>query len=103
MLNRGPQQVTKHEDREALFAELTAAPGVLWATSEVASGRIDEINILEATKEAMSVRNCLKRVEQGRCHFMVHSFPTSPSEKLMITLTFVSTVRRRLLWKRACG
>lgn len=48
-------QVAQHSDREALYKELTESPGVIWAASEVGSRRIDEINILEATKEAMTV------------------------------------------------
>lgn len=48
-------QVPQHSGREALYKELTESPGVIWATSEVGSRRIDEINILEATKEAMTV------------------------------------------------
>ncbi|CAN0158472.1 unnamed protein product [Ascophyllum nodosum] len=48
------KKVAQHSHREALFKELTEAPGVIWATAEVGSRRIDEINILEATKEAMA-------------------------------------------------
>lgn len=48
-------KVTELTDREALYTELTQAPGVRWATAVVDSQRIDEINILEATKEAMAV------------------------------------------------
>lgn len=51
-----PPKISQHSDREALYKELTETPGVIWATSEVGSRRIDEINILEATKEAMTVR-----------------------------------------------
>eukprot|EP00752_Nemacystus_decipiens_P008809 g7861.t1 len=54
------KQVAQHSDREALYKELTESPGVVWATSEVGSRRIDEINILEATKEAMT--NCALEV-----------------------------------------
>eukprot|EP00903_Cladosiphon_okamuranus_P019230 g17684.t1 len=54
------KKVAQHGDREALYEELTKSPGVIWATSEVGSGRIDEINILEATKEAMT--NCALQV-----------------------------------------
>ena len=49
-------KISKHSRRETLYKELTETPGVIWATSEVGSRRIDEINILEATKEAMTVR-----------------------------------------------
>ena len=55
-------QVAQHSHREALFKELTEAPGVIWATAEVGSRRIDEINILEATKEAMAVSAHSSRV-----------------------------------------
>lgn len=48
-------KVAQHSDREALYKELTESPGVVWAASAVGSRRIDEINILEATKEAMTV------------------------------------------------
>lgn len=46
-------------DRETVYEELIAAPGVRWAACEVGSRRIDEINILEATKEAMTVSSWL--------------------------------------------
>ncbi|CAM9438122.1 unnamed protein product, partial [Ectocarpus sp. 4 AP-2014] len=54
------KKITQHSDREALFKELTETPGVIWAASGVGSSRIDEINILEATKEAMT--NCVLEV-----------------------------------------
>ncbi|CAM9345193.1 unnamed protein product [Scytosiphon promiscuus] len=54
------KKVAQHSDREALYEELTQSPGVIWATAEVGSRRIDEINILEATKEAMT--NCVLEV-----------------------------------------
>lgn len=53
--NNNKTKVLKHVDREALYKTLTEARGVCWATCEVGSRRIDEINILEATKEAMTV------------------------------------------------
>ena len=41
-------------ERERLYEELVATPGVVWAASIIGSERIDEVNILEATLEAMT-------------------------------------------------
>lgn len=69
-------QVAQHSDREALYKELVESPGVIWATAEVGSRRIDEINILEATKEAMTVS-----------HLVPYRSPF-----LLLPLLFVSTL-----------
>jgi ribonuclease HII len=45
---------TTEEDRERLYGELTAHGEVVWAVSVVDDRRIDEINILAATMEAMT-------------------------------------------------
>ena len=45
--------------REKLFAEITEN-AVAWCAAEVSPQKIDEINILEATKKAM--RNCVKEL-----------------------------------------
>jgi ribonuclease HII len=39
--------------REALFEQIVASPGVAWAAAVIDAARIDEINILQATLEAM--------------------------------------------------
>ncbi|CAM9592286.1 unnamed protein product, partial [Hapterophycus canaliculatus] len=64
------KKVARHSDREALYKDLTDSPGVIWATAEVGSRRIDEINILEATKEAMTkcaLEVCSKASEAASC------------------------------------
>lgn len=45
---------TTEEDRDRLYEELTAHREVVWAVSVVDDKRIDEINILAATMEAMT-------------------------------------------------
>jgi ribonuclease HII len=42
------------KDRETVYENLRKAKGVIWATASVDHKRIDEINILQATFEAMS-------------------------------------------------
>ena len=51
------QQATlkKEKERERLYEEIVAAPGVRWAAAVVDAPRIDEINILQATMEAMKM------------------------------------------------
>jgi ribonuclease HII len=54
------KKITKEEDRERLYEEIVAAPGVRWAAAVVDAQRIDEINILQATMEAMKMAaNCV--------------------------------------------
>ena len=47
------KKITKEDDREALYGRIMAAPGLRWAAAIVDAKRIDEINILQATMEAM--------------------------------------------------
>ena len=49
------KKITKEEERERLYEEIVAAPGVRWAAAVVDAPRIDEINILQATMEAMKM------------------------------------------------
>ena len=49
------KKITKEEERERLYEEIVAAPGVRWAAAVVDAQRIDEINILQATMEAMKM------------------------------------------------
>lgn len=42
------------EERESLYKELTTHPKVNWSVSIIDHERIDEINILQATMEAMT-------------------------------------------------
>lgn len=49
------KKITKEEKRERLYEEIVAAPGVRWAAAVVDAPRIDEINILQATMEAMKM------------------------------------------------
>ena len=49
------KKITKEEERERLYEEIVAAPGVRWAAAVIDAQRIDEINILQATMEAMKM------------------------------------------------
>ena len=49
------KKIIKEEERERLYEEIVAAPGVRWAAAVVDAQRIDEINILQATMEAMKM------------------------------------------------
>ena len=49
------KKITNEEERERLYEEIVAAPGVRWAAAVVDAQRIDEINILQATMEAMKM------------------------------------------------
>lgn len=70
-----PPQVAQLDDREDLYRELTQAPGVKWATHRVENKRIDEINILEATKEAMTVRQAWAGTSCGRLGGVMDWYP----------------------------
>jgi len=48
------KKITKETDREALFQLILKSPKMYWAAVIVDAQRIDEINILQATLEAMS-------------------------------------------------
>jgi ribonuclease HII len=47
------KKITKEEVREELYEKLVALPNVRWAVAVVDAARIDEINILQATLQAM--------------------------------------------------
>lgn len=47
------KKITKEEERERLYEELIASPGIRYAVAVVNAQRIDEINILQATLEGM--------------------------------------------------
>lgn len=47
------KKITKEEERERLYEELIASPGIRYAVAIVNAQRIDEINILQATLEGM--------------------------------------------------
>lgn len=47
------KKITKEQDRESLYAALMEVPNIRWAVCVVDAKRIDEINILQATLEAM--------------------------------------------------
>lgn len=47
------KQITKEDDREALYEQLIAMEGIRWAVSVIDAARIDEVNILQATLEGM--------------------------------------------------
>lgn len=47
------KSVTDEAAREALYERIVASPGAVWAVAVIDAKRIDEINILQATMEAM--------------------------------------------------
>lgn len=47
------KKITKEEERERIYEELIASPGIRYAVAVVSAQRIDEINILQATLEGM--------------------------------------------------
>lgn len=47
------KNITKESSREELYDEIVSSPGVRWAAAIVDAPRIDEINILQATLQAM--------------------------------------------------
>ena len=49
------KQITSEETREMVHDTLIESADILWATCEVDNRRIDEINILQATFEAMTI------------------------------------------------
>lgn len=49
------KRIVKEEERESLYEEIMASEQILWAVAVVSAGRIDEVNILQATLEAMTM------------------------------------------------
>jgi ribonuclease HII len=49
------KKITKEEEREILYEQIVASENVCWAVAVVNAQRIDEINILQATLEAMTM------------------------------------------------
>ncbi|CAB9500631.1 Ribonuclease HII [Seminavis robusta] len=49
------KKITCESAREELYEQIVNSPGVIWAVAVVDAGRIDEINILQATMQAMSM------------------------------------------------
>lgn len=47
------KKITKECERERIYEELIASPGVRYAVAVISAERIDEINILQATMEGM--------------------------------------------------
>mmetsp|Transcript_13522 Transcript_13522/g.25376 ORF Transcript_13522/g.25376 Transcript_13522/m.25376 type:complete len:479 (-) Transcript_13522:2475-3911(-) len=47
------KKLTKEEDREALYDQITSSPNARWSVAIGDASRIDEINILQATLECM--------------------------------------------------
>ena len=58
--------------REALYAQIVATPGVVWSVRVVSAARIDEINILMASLEAMrlSIVDVLQQPSWVRGHML---------------------------------
>ena len=49
------KKIAKEDAREELYEQIVASPDVRWSVAVVDAPRIDEINILQATMEAMSM------------------------------------------------
>jgi ribonuclease HII len=49
------KQITKEQDRERIYEEVVSSHEIQWAVAVVSAARIDEINILQATLEAMTL------------------------------------------------
>jgi ribonuclease HII len=49
------KKITKEEDREVLYEKIISSPNVSWSVAIVDAKRIDEINILQGTLEAMKM------------------------------------------------
>lgn len=49
------KKITKEEERERIYEELIASPGIRYAVAVISAQRIDEINILQATLEGMKM------------------------------------------------
>jgi len=49
------KKITKEEDRELLYKKIVSSPYARWSVAIVDAKRIDEINILQATLQAMSM------------------------------------------------
>ena len=47
------KQILDEDERERLYEEIVSAPGVIWSARIIPAARIDEINILMASLEAM--------------------------------------------------
>lgn len=62
--------------REALYAELTAREGVLWAVAVVDAPEIDRINILRATHEGM--RRAVAALSLPPDHVLIDGLPVRP-------------------------
>lgn len=59
------KKITKEEERERIYEELIASPGIRYAVAVISAQRIDEINILQATLEGM--RNAVSRLMNMDC------------------------------------
>jgi ribonuclease HII len=49
------KKITNEDAREALYEKIVSSPGVSWAVAVVDAAAIDDINILQATMQAMSM------------------------------------------------
>lgn len=47
------KRITKEEERDRLYEDIIASPGIRYAVAIISAKRIDEINILQATLEGM--------------------------------------------------
>lgn len=62
--------------RDALFAELTADPAIVWSYAVVDVGEIDRINILRATHEGM--RRAVAGLNTQPEHVLIDGLPVRP-------------------------
>ena len=63
------KKITKEEDRERIYEELIASPGIRYAVAVISAQRIDEMNILQATLEGMRLAVLgLMNIDRGINH-----------------------------------
>jgi ribonuclease HII len=60
------KKITKEATREQLYDEIVSSPGVRWAAAIVDAPRIDEINILQATLQAMRMAAAAVMAEEPK-------------------------------------
>jgi ribonuclease HII len=112
------KKITKEEDREELYEKLVASPNVRWAVAVVDAARIDEINILQATLQAMRMAakalldpppidhlECAKEasVTQTGCYVVCSSSETTASGVIDGSNAFALIDGNRLPKDMPCG
>jgi ribonuclease HII len=77
------KQITKEEQREELYERILQSPNIQWAVAVMDAGKIDEINILQATLEGMRI--CAQAVLQGQ----VENYPTQHEASIQHTGCYI--------------